>query len=342
NQISLQVGRTGVITPVAELEPVLLSGSTIARATLHNQDEIERKDIRVGDFVIIEKGGDVIPKVVEVNLKKRVSGTSPWNRPKLCPVCQTPLVHLEGEVAIRCPNPKCRGRRLRNLIFFASKAALDIEHLGEKAVEKLVAAGLVLHPADFYHLDREKLSKVEGFKAKSIENLLSSLEKSKNCSLGRFLLGLEIKHVGAEMAELLAEEFGSLEEIMNLNKEALLQIEGVGEKVADAIFEYFRDPGNLLEIKNLLDAGVKPRTEKKQKIQGHAFNGKTFVLTGALKNYSREKAAFLIKERGGKVAGSVSKKTDFVIAGADPGSKYDKARELGVIILEEKEFEKRL
>ncbi len=342
NDITVQVGRTGVLTPVAELEPAKLAGSTISRATLHNRDEIKRKDIRIGDTVLIEKGGDVIPKVVSVDLKKRPHGSHAWRMPNHCPVCKTKVVHVEGEVAVRCPNHKCSGRKHRNLAFFASKVAMDIDHLGIKVVEKLIEHNLISRPSDIYALDEKMLSQIEGFKKKSIENLLSSIEKSKDCTLSRFILALEIKYVGAETAELLAEEFGDLKTIQKLEEEDLLKVEGIGEKAAAAIVEYFKDQANLAEIQRLLDRGVKPKSEKKKKIAGHKFEDKTFVLTGALKDYSRTEAAALIKERGGKTAGSVSKKTDFVLLGGDPGSKYDKAQELGIEILSEAEFKRML
>lgn len=342
NDITVQVGRTGVLTPVAELEPAKLAGSTIARATLHNRDEIKRKDIRIGDTVLIEKGGDVIPKVVSVNLKKRPKNSHAWKMVLSCPACKSKVVHIEGEVAVRCPNSKCTGRRHRNLAFFASKVAMDIENLGTKVVEKLIEKKLVNRPSDIYALDEKMLEKIEGFKEKSIKNLLTSIEESKECSLARFILALEIKYVGAETAELLAEEFGDLKTIQKLKEEELLAVEGIGEKAAKAIVEYFQDQDNLAEIKRLLERGVNPKAEKKKKITGHKFAGKTFVLTGALKEHTRQEATALIKERGGKTAGSVSKKTDFVLLGEDPGSKYNKAKELGIEIISEAEFKRML
>lgn len=339
NEITVQVGRTGVLTPVAELDPVLLAGSTISRATLHNQDEVKRKDIRVGDWVVIEKGGDVIPKVVKVELERRPKDTNPWKMPNHCPVCKYEVVQIEGEVAVRCPNPICLGRRVRNLTFFASKAAMDIDHLGHRVVEQLVDKGLISRPSDIYTLTGDDLAQLEGFKEKSINNLLESIERSKKCTLTRFLIGLEIKHVGAETAELLAEEAGDLKTLLGMSKEDLLKIEGIGEKVADAILEFFNDSDNQDEINKLLAHGVKPENLKKEKIVNHLFSGKTFVLTGGLKNLSREEATALIKQRGGKTTSTVSKKTDFVLAGDDPGSKYEKAKTLKLKILTEKEFQ---
>lgn len=341
-EITVQVGRTGVLTPVAELEPVHLAGSVISRATLHNQEEIKRKDIRVGDFVVIEKGGDVIPKVVSVDLQKRVPSIHPWHMPKHCPVCGSEVIHKEGEVAIRCPNHYCEGRKMRKIVFFASKVALDIEHMGEKVIEQLVTHGLIKNASDIFILKAEDLAKLEGFKEKSIENLLNSIEKVKNCSLARFIVGLSIKYIGAETAELLAEFAGDLETLRHLTKEELLEIDGVGEKMAESVVEYFKNKENNEELDRLLKHGLKPQKLEKRIIPGHQFSGKVFVLTGTLSGYSRDEASLLIKERGGKTTSSVSKKTDYVLSGEDPGSKYDKAKELGVKILSEEEFKKML
>ncbi len=341
NEITVQVGRTGVLTPVAELEPVFLAGSTISRATLHNQEEVARKDIRIGDTVVIEKAGDVIPQVVRVDLKKRPLHSKAWHMPKHCPICQSNTVHHEGEVAIRCPNPKCGGQKMRSIVYFASKHAMDIEHMGEKVIQQLVEKGLISRPSDIYLLDEKHLAALEGFKEKSIHNLLASIEASRKCPLSRFIMGLGIKYVGTETAELLAEETGDLETLLEMNEEELLQIEGIGEKTAKAIASFFKDKENRQEIKLLLAHGVEPQKMKKKQMN-HAFSGKTFVLTGSLKNYSRDEAASLVKERGGKVSGSVSKKTDFVLVGEDPGSKYDKAKELGIKIISEEEFQKML
>jgi DNA ligase (NAD+) len=341
-EITVQVGRTGVLTPVAELKPVFLAGSTISRATLHNQDEVERKDIRVGDWVIIEKGGDVIPKVVQVDLKKRLSHSKPWHMPMRCPVCNASVIHPSGQVAIRCPNAKCGGQRMRRIVYFASKHAMDIEHMGEKVVEQLVEKGLVARISDIYLLDEKNLSLLEGFKKKSIHNLLASIDASRSCSLARFLMGLGIKYVGTETAESLAEHVKSLDELMQSSVEELMQIEGIGEKTAEAIAEFFKDDAHREEIKLLLMHGVRPHCIGKKKIGGHDFEGKIFVLTGTLKNLTRDEATALIKERGGKVAGTVSKKTDYVLVGEDPGSKYSKAKELKIKLLSEEQFRKKV
>lgn len=339
--IAVQVGRSGVLTPVAELDPVFLAGSTIARATLHNADEVARKDIRIGDLATIEKGGDVIPKVVKVDFKKRPHDSKPWHMPKHCPICKTTVVSQKGEVAIRCPNSKCVGQRIRRIIYFASKHAMDIEHMGEKVVEQLVDKGLVSRPSDIYLLDEKALSKLSGFKDRSIQNLLGSINASRKCPLARFLMGLGVKYVGTETADLLAEEFGDLDTLLKMKEDDFLSIEGIGEKTAHAVAEFFRDPDNREEIKLLLAHGVQPKAPKK-KISGHSFSGKTFVLTGALAHYSRDEAAALIKERGGFVSGSVSKNTDYVLVGEAPGSKYDKAKELKITLLSEEQFRKML
>jgi DNA ligase (NAD+) len=342
DDITIQVGRTGVLTPVAELEPVFLAGSKISRATLHNQDEIKRKDIRVGDFVVIEKGGDVIPKVVSVDLKKRKRKVSPFKMPRKCPICNKEVIQKKGEVALRCINAKCLGRRLRHLSFFASKKAMDIDNLGYKIIEKLVDLGLVTVPSDLYALKKEDLEGIEGFQEKSINNLLNSINDSRDCSFSRFIMGLEIQYVGSETAELLANNFKNLELLKKAKRDDLIAIEGIGDKVADSVVEFFKSEENLKEIKRLLAHGVKPKEEKIVKKVSKNFAGKVFVLTGALEKYTRDEAHALIKERGGKTSNSVSKNTDFVLVGEEPGSKYKKAKELNVKTITEKEFEKML
>lgn len=339
-RIVTQVGRTGVITPVALLEPVRLAGSTISRVTLHNEDEVHRKDIREKDTVIIEKGGDVIPKVVQVVLKDRSKDTAPWQMPKNCPSCHSPIKRLEAEVAYRCLNPNCPEKIYRSLIFFISKQGMDIDHLGQKVLKQLMDLGFVKTPSDLYRLTEKELYQLEGFKQKSVEKLLKSLEKSKNVSLERFILALDIRYVGAITAEACAQKVDSIEELIHLPTEELYEIEGVGQKVADSLAQYFKDPKNTLEIKQLLELGVKPTKPKISK--NHPFYGKVFVLTGTLKNWTRDEAAKLIKERGGKVSSSVGKKTDFLLAGESFGSKYDKAKKLGVSILDESAFQKQL
>lgn len=338
--ILVQVGRTGVLTPVAELEPVLLAGSTISRATLHNQEEIERKDIRPGDTVIIEKGGDVIPKVVRVEVSRRPKHAKPWKMPDHCPICHSPTVHMEGEVAIRCSNRNCGDQVLRRIAYFVSKEGMDIEHMGPKVVAQLVEKGLVKSIADIYALTEEEIALLDGFKEKSVQNLVESIEKSKMTTLPRLIQSLGIPYVGGGIADLLATHAADLQTLAEMEKEELIEIDGVGEKVAESVYAYFHSPENLKEIDRLLTLGVKPEKVKTQK--GHPFFGKTFVLTGSLEKYSRAEAAALIKERGGKVSGSVSKKTDYLLAGSDPGSKFTKAEEIGVKILSEEDFDRLL
>lgn len=341
--ITVQVGRTGVLTPVAELEPVFLAGSTIARATLHNQEEIERKDIRVGDTVIIEKGGDVIPKIVAVDLKKRSPDAKPWKMPKHCPSCKAYVVHHEEEVAVRCPNTaECTEQKIRKIAYFSSKEAMDIDHMGEKVVEQLVKKGLIVDLADIYHLDRDDLAKLDGFKQKSIDNLMKSIAASKTISLARFILALGIRYVGEETAEALAAEIDSIEALAQMSKEELLQIEGIGEKMAEAIVAFFKASANRKEVLALLKAGVEPKAPKRPTCTDHPFFGKTFVLTGTLARYTRAQASELIKRYGGKVAGSVSRSVDFVLVGEEAGSKLDKARALQIPILTEEKFESML
>lgn len=342
-EITVQVGRTGVLTPVAELEPVFLAGSTIARATLHNQEEVERKDFREGDWVFIEKGGDVIPKVVAVDKKRRPHGTHPWKMPRTCPSCGTHVVHSEEEVAVRCPNTDgCPEQQMRRIIYFASKDAMDIEHLGEKVCEQLFNKKFVRKPSDIYALTAQDLAKLEGFKEKSIQNLLESIDKSRQVSLSRFILALGIKYVGEGTAEVLAENAGSIDALSQMSVEELKEIQGIGSKIAHSVVEFFKETSNVKEIHMLLMMGVKPSSPKIKRRTDHAFSGKVFVLTGALQNYSRDEATALIKERGGKVTGSVSAKTDYVLVGEDPGSKLDKAKELKIETLSEYDFEKLL
>lgn len=337
--ITVQVGRTGVLTPVAELKPVLVAGSTISRATLHNQEEIERKDIRIGDHVLIEKGGDVIPKVVEVILKKRHSNSKKWKMPKHCPACGADVVTTEGEVAVRCPNTEgCIEQRIRRVAFFASKDAMDIENLGEKVVRQLVEKKLVNHLSDLYRLTEKDLAKLDSFKEKSIHNLLTSIEKSREVTLPRLILALGIPYVGEGTAEILADYCGSLEKFMEITKGELLELDGVGTKVAGAVVEYLKNKENIKEIDHLVKAGVNPKKIDTSKFKNHPFYGKIFVLTGTLEEYSRSQATDLIKKRGGKTASAVTHNTDYVLVGEDAGSKLDKAKKLKIPLLSEKQF----
>ena len=339
--ITVQVGRTGVITPVAELEPIVVAGSKISRASLHNQEEIERKDIRVGDWVIIEKGGDVIPKVVEVRKSQRPEGAIPWKMPESCPGCGSQLIHSSGEVSIRCPNVHCLQKRMRQIAYFASKEVMDIGNMGERVVEQLVDKGLVTTLSDIYTLREEDLAQLDGFKEKSIKNLLDSIQASRRVTLPRLILGLGIKHVGKGIAELLAKQANDIEVLANMTKEELLEIEGVGDKVAEAIVEYFNGPQHRQELHLLLQYIIleKPRAPYRK---DSFFYGKTFVLTGTLHSLTRLQTTELIQERGGKVSSSVSQKSDYLVAGDEAGSKLDKAEQLGIKILSESDFIKLL
>lgn len=342
-EITVQVGRTGVLTPVAELEPVFVAGSVISRATLHNEEEVKRKDIRVGDAVIIEKGGDVIPKVVQVDLSKRLPEAQPWSLPLLCPVCQTAVIRSAKEVAVRCPNRTgCPAQALKKIIFFTGKHGMDIDHLGEKIVMQLMEKGFVQRISDIYRLRSEDLFQLKNFKEKSVHNLLSSIEKSKTVDLSRFIMALGIKHVGVETAELIAARSGNLETLAAFTEAELLEIHGIGPKVAEAIVTFFADPENQDEITALLELGVAPFFEKKKIFTEHPFQGKTFVLTGALQHYTRDGARDLIKERGGKVASTVSRTTDYLLLGEEAGSKLEKAEKLGIQILTEAAFQQLL
>lgn len=340
--ITVQVGRTGVLTPVAELEPVFVSGSTIARATLHNEEEVARKDIRIGDMAVIEKGGDVIPKVVSIDLNKRPANSSPWKMPAHCPCCHTAIAKVAGEVAVRCPNPACPEQQLRRIAYFVSKDAMDIDNMGEKVVEQLVKKRFVKTASDIFSLTADQLYQLDNFKEKSVNNLLASIEKAKVVTLPRFIMALGIKHIGEGTSELLASRAGDIETLSKMSTEELVSIEGIGEKVAASVVEYFSDPFNTEEIKTMLSKGVTPQKVNVVSFKGHAFDGKTFVLTGTLQKYTRTSAATLIKERGGKVTDSVSKKTDYLLAGAEAGSKLQKAQSLGVKIINEEIFENML
>jgi DNA ligase (NAD+) len=346
--ITIQVGRTGVLTPVAELEPVQLAGSTVARATLHNRDEIARKDIRVGDFVYVEKAGEVIPAVVEVNLARRTPECVPFVFPKKCPACGTRVVQVEGEVALRCPNYDCPVQVRRRVQHFASKACVDIEGLGEAMVDALVEKGWVKSVADIYRLRREDLLTLGKNVEKSTDNLLAAIMASKHAELWRFIHGLGVTHVGAAAAKDLAVRFGRLDALAQAKFEDFIGekksslIEGIGGTMAQAIIEYFNEPRNRALVSELLALGVSPAAPAPRAAVGTALAGKTFVLTGTLPSLTREAATSRIEAAGGKVSGSVSKKTSYVLAGAEAGSKLDKAQALGVPVIDEAEFLKML
>lgn len=331
-----QVGRTGVLTPVAVLEPVEVGGVTVSRSTLHNMDEIERLGLHIGDKVLIERAGEVIPHVIKVVQ----SGHGPHPRPpERCPVCHGRVFRSPDEVAYRCVNASCPARLKESLLHFASRHGMDINGLGEKLVDQLVDKGLVKNVADLYRLRLEDLEALERMGRKSAENLLAQIEQSKRRGLAPLIFALGIRFVGERTAELLAEHFGSLDRLARASREELLEVPEVGPKVAEAIVEFFSEKANREIIEQLKQAGVRTR-EEKAKPKDTRLAGKTFVFTGTLERYSREQAAELVRAHGGKVSSSVSKNTDYVVVGAEPGSKYDKARALGVKILSEEEFEK--
>jgi len=336
-RIVWQVGRTGIVTPVAELRPVQLAGTTVSRATLHNVDEIMRKDIHEGDWVFIEKGGDIIPKVVGVNKQKRKHPPKPVEIPKNCPVCGTPLIRLEGEVAIRCPNLECPAQIKRRIEHFASRGAMDIEGLGTALVDMLVDKGLIKTIADIYHLKKEEVARLERMGDKSAENLMRAIERSKQQPLDRLIFALGIPYIGSTAAKILSKKYKSLQALMNASFEELEQIEGIGEKMAQSIVEFFKNERNRKVIEALIKAGVRTEAEEEE-TTGNELEGKVFVLTGTLPHLKRSEATKLIEKHGGKVASSVSRNTSFVLAGADPGSKYDKAKQLGIPIIDEQTF----
>jgi len=347
NAITVQVGRTGVLTPVAELEPVILAGTTVSRATLHNSEEIARKDIRVGDFVLVEKAGEVIPAVIEVNLKRRAPTCEPYQLPENCPVCGTATVHFEGEVATRCPNVNCPAQVRRRLGHFVSKACLDIDGLGTAMIDELVDKGWVKELPDLFELERDKLLTLGKNVEKSTDNLLAAIEAAKRRDLWRVIHGLGIPHVGVSASKDLAAHFRDLEKLAEARMEDFLVkkesvISGIGETMARAIVAFFNEPRNRSLVADLLRVGVKPVAPVKPVGGSALFAGKTFVLTGTLPSLTREEAAARIEAAGGKVSGSVSKKTHFVLAGAEAGSKLDKARELGVPVIDQAEFVKML
>jgi DNA ligase (NAD+) len=339
HSITVQVGRSGVLTPVAELDPVKLAGSTISRATLHNAEEVMRKDIRVGDYVYIEKGGDVIPKVVKVITEKRGSDSEPWQMPTHCPICGTAVVTIPGEVAVRCPNRSgCTHQTLRRLIHFAGKSAMDIDGMGKKVIEQLAEKGFVNVPSDFYKLTATELAALDGFKEKSINNLLSAIDRSRHVPLAKLIMGLGIPHIGIGAAEEIARHVKSLNKLKSMTEEELTLIEGIGSKSASAIVEFLAEPSIQNELELLEFYGVAPLPPQGPSFENHLFEGKSFVLTGSLQDFTRSDAANLIKERGGRVSEAVSKNTDYVIAGEAAGSKLEKAQKLGIRVLSELEF----
>ena len=335
--IRLQVGRTGAVTPVAWLTPVQLAGTQVSRASLHNADEIARKDIRIGDRVIVEKAGEIIPQVVEVVLSKRPSSSTPFEFPDSCPACTATLIRMEGEAAWKCPNPECPEQVKGRLLYFASRGCMDIDHLGEAVVDQLVEQKLITRASDLYRLTQEQALTLDGFAEKSAVNLIQSIAKSKDQELWRFLCALGIKHVGAAAAKDLARSFRSLAKLAEASLEKLVSIDGIGEIMAQSIRQYFEDPENQELLADLASLGVSPELEIDEST-GTPWTGKTFVLTGTLTQMTRDEAGSRIEALGGKSSSSVSKRTDYLVAGPGAGSKLDKAEKLGVPVLDETEF----
>ena len=339
-KIELNVGRTGAVTPYAVLEPVVLSGTTVSKATLHNEQEIARRDLREGDMVLIEKGGEIIPKVVKAIESQRPADAKPWQMRRTCPSCDSQLVKPDDEVVWRCENASCPARIRRGLLHFASRRAMDIEGLGEAVVDQLVTSGLVRDYADLYHLELEPVAELERMGRKSAANLIERIAASRNADLWRLLHGLGIRHVGEGGAQALARGFGTMDALRAASLEALTSVPDVGDVVAASVRSFFDEAKNGALVKRLAAAGVNMAAQTAGEALGaQPFAGQTFVLTGMLGGMTREEATELITARGGKVSGSVSKKTTYVVAGAEAGSKLDKAQALGVTVLDEAQFQ---
>ncbi|MGQ9664601.1 MAG: NAD-dependent DNA ligase LigA, partial [bacterium] len=334
--IQLQVGRTGRVTPVAILEPVPLSGTTISRATLHNEDEIKRKDLRIGDYVIIEKGGEVIPKVVGVVKDRRTGKEKVFKFPQKCPVCGERIYRLSGEADWRCVNSSCPAQIKGSILHFASRQAMDIEGLGDVLVDKLVDTGIIKGFDDIYRLDTKTIANLERMGEKSAQNLINAIEKSKEKDFVNVLFALGIPNIGINASNLLAQAFKNIDNLMSASIEQLTKVQGIGEVVAQSIINYFKSPKNRRLIENLRKAGLKFETERIT--AAGPLKDKTFVFTGELSSMTREEAQSIVRKLGGHPSSSVSKNTDYVVVGAEPGSKYEKARRLGVKIIDEEEF----
>ncbi|HXG37142.1 MAG TPA: NAD-dependent DNA ligase LigA [Bacteroidota bacterium] len=338
--IVLQVGRVGTITPVAELEPVFVGGTTVSRATLHNEDYIKELDIRIGDTVVVEKGGDVIPKVSEVVKEKRKPGAKPFQMPRTCPECKSTIIRPEGEANYYCNNTECPAQVKARIEHFAHRGAMDIEGLGEAVVEQLVNLGFVSNYADLYdlHKKKAKLVELERWGEKSVQNLLEAIEQSKQKSFARVLFALGIRHVGSGVAQLLVKHFPSLDALMHARKEELEQIQGIGPQIAGSVYEFFRDKHNRAIVERLRKAGLRMEETIPKAAKSSPVFGKIFVLTGTLSSMTREEAKEKIESLGGIVGSSVSKNTDYLVVGEEAGSKLDKAKKLGVATLSEEEF----
>lgn len=338
--IIVQVGRTGALTPLAYLTPVRIAGSTVSRATLHNIDYINEKDIRIGDTVVIQKAGDIIPEVVEVDKELRVGSEKVFEMPNNCPECGSEVMREEGEAAHRCTGVNCPAQRLRHIIHFVSRTAMNIDGLGSSIIEQLLDRKLIETAADLYYLDFESVAQMDKMGEKSSQNLMNALEISKNNPLHRFINGLGIRHIGEKASKVLAHEYKSIDKLASSTKEELTQIDEIGDVMADTIIEFFKQEQNIEFINKLRNAGVNCVDEEDDDERDLRFEGKTFVLTGTLEKYTRQDASAIIEKFGGKTSSSVSKKTSYVLAGSEAGSKLDKAVKLGVSVINEDEFEK--
>lgn len=332
--IEINVGRTGVLTPTAVFEPVMVAGSLISRATLHNQDFITEKDIRIGDTVTIRKAGDIIPEVL--NVVEHSGSSLPYIMPEFCPSCGARVVREEGEAALRCLNTDCPAQLLRNLIHFCSRDAMDIEGLGESNIELFVNSGLINNPADIYHLEAEQIVPLERMAEQSANNLIAAINESKKNDLSKLVFALGIRHIGQKAAKLISERFGTMTALMNASYDDIMTIDGFGAIMAKSVADYFNMPESIELIDKLMAAGLNMKSLKE--VKDMRFAGKTFVLTGTLPTYKRNEAASIIESFGGKTASSVSKRTDFVLAGEDAGSKLQKANDLGIKVISEEEF----
>ncbi len=337
--IKIQIGRTGVLTPLAILDTVRIAGSNVSRATLHNADYIKDKDIRIGDTVVIQKAGDIIPAVVEVLTEDRSGNEIEFHMPSHCPECGALVVREEGEAAYRCTGVNCPAQRLRNIIHFVSRPAMDIDGLGPSIVEQMLDRGLIKTAADLYYITAAEIADMDKMGEKSAQNLISSLEKSKTNPLYRLINALGIRLIGEKAAKIVAARYKTFDNLRAASVEELTQIDEIGEKMAVSITEFFTEPQNLEFIKRLEDAGVNCVDDSADAVVENRFEGKTFVLTGTLEKYTRNEASAIIEKYGGKTSSSVSKKTSYVLAGAEAGSKLDKARKLGVTVISEDEFE---
>jgi len=343
--IDVQVGKTGTLTPVANLKPVEIAGTTVSRSSLHNRDEVERLGIAVGDWVVVEKAGKIIPHVLRVELEKRTGEESPFEFPEQCPECQTPVVQDEGGVYVRCPNPDCPARLRETLRFFASRQAMDIDGLGIKLIEQLIGAGLVTSLVDLYDLSskRDELLNLERLGEKSVDKLLEGIAKSKEQPVWRLLTGLNIRHVGTSNAQVLVDHFRSIEKIREASLEELAAVEEIGPIIAASVHEFFHSEYGLTLIENLAQRGLKMAEAETTSDSGEQpLEGKTIVVTGTLQRYTRDEIKELIRVHGGKASGSVSSRTDYVVAGENAGSKLDKAQQLNIPVLSEEDFQRML